>query len=80
MLSLGQNIWWPNIRRDILSKDNECKICTEIGNIIKPVISHSNRSPLPICIEPIEEIQIDFGAPIINEKGKEQYFLTSIDR
>ena len=26
------------------------------------------------------EIQIDFGASIIHEKGKEQYLITSIDR
>ena len=32
------------------------------------------------CIEPNGEIQIDFGGPIINEKGIEQCFITSIDR
>ena len=51
---------------------------TEIGNSSKSVIPHSKRPPLPNCIEPNEEIQIDIGGPIINEKGIEQYFIASI--
>ena len=35
---------------------------------------------LPKCIEPNDEIEIDFGGPILNEKGIEQYFITSVDR
>ena len=33
---------------------------------------------LPKCSEPNDEIQIVFGGPILNEKGIEQYFITSI--
>ena len=80
MLSLEQNIWWPYIHRDILAKTSECKACTEIGKNLKSVISHRKWAPLPKCIEPNDEIQIDFGGPILNEKGIEQYFITSIDR
>ena len=80
MLSLAQNIWWPYIHRDILAKASECKACTEIGKNLKPVISHRKWTPLPKCSEPNEEIQLDFGGPILNEKGIEQYFITSIDR
>ena len=32
------------------------------------------------CVEPNDEIQIDFGGPMLNEKGIEQFFITSIDR
>ena len=35
VLSLAQNIWWPNIHRDILAKASECKDCTEIGKNLK---------------------------------------------
>ena len=75
ILYLAQNIWWPYIHRDILAKASECKACTEIGKKLKPVISCSKWSPLPNCIEPVDEIQIDFGGPIINKKGIEQYFI-----
>ena len=80
MLSLAQNIWWPYINRDILAKASECKACTEIGKNLKSVISHRKWAPLPKCSEPNDEIQIDFGGPILNGKGREQYFITSIDR
>ena len=80
MLSLAQNIWWPYIHRDILAKASECKACTEIGKSLKSVIPHRKWTPLPKCSEPNDEIQLDFGGPILNEKGIEQYFITSIDR
>ena len=80
MLSLAQNIWWPYIHRDILAKTIECKACMEIGKNLKSVISHRKWAPLPKCVEPNDEIQIDFGGPILNEKMIEQYFITSVDK
>ena len=32
------------------------------------------------CVEPNEEIQIDFGGPIVDGQGREVYFLACIDR
>ena len=80
MLSLAQNIWWPYMHRDILAKASECKGCKEIGKNLKSVISHRKWAPLPKRSEPNDEIQIDFGGPILNEKGIEQYLITSKDR
>ena len=80
MLSLAQNICWPYIHRDILAKAGECKACMKIGKNLKSVILHRKWAPLPKFSEPNEEIQIDFGGPILNEKGIEQYFITSQDR
>ena len=80
MLSFAPHIWWSYIHRDILAKTSECKACTEIGKKLKSVISHRKWALLPKCIELNDEIQIDFGGPILNEKGIVQYFITSIDR
>ena len=44
------------------------------------MISIRKWAPLPKCSEPNDEIQIDFGGPILNENGIEQYIITSIDR
>ena len=52
----------------------------KIGKNLKPVIPHSNWSPLPNCIEPSDKIKIDFIGPIVNEKGTEQYFIKNINR
>ena len=80
MLSLKQNVWWPYINQNILAKARERKACTEIGKNLKPLIPHCKWSPLPKCVEPNDEIKIHFGGPIINGKGVEQYFTTSVDR
>ena len=44
------------------------------------MIPHHKWEPLPKCVEPNDEIQIDFVGPILNEKGIKQYFITSVDR
>ena len=48
--------------------------------ISKPVIPKSKWHPYKVCQKPNEDIQIDFRGPILNEKDKEIYFLTCIDR
>ena len=68
MLSLAWNYWWPYIHRDIVAKASECKACTEIGKNLKSVIPHCKWAPLPKCVEPNDEIQIEFGGPILSEK------------
>ena len=80
MLSQVQNIWWPYTHRDIVANAIECKACREIGKILKSVIPYSKWSTLHNCIKPNDEIQIDFGGSITNEKGIEQHFLASISR
>ena len=79
MLSPAQNICWPYIHRDKLAKASERKACTDVGKNLKPVIPHSKWSPLVNCTEPIEELQIHFGGPFLNEKGFEQYFQAGTD-
>ena len=52
----------------------------ENGKNLKSLIPASKWAPLKLCKIPNEEIQIDFGGPIYNEKNKEVYFLACIDR
>ena len=63
-----------------MAKASKSKTCTDIGKNLKSVIPHRKWATLPKCVEPNHEIQIDFGGPIINEKGIEQNFITSVDR
>ena len=73
MLSLAQNIWWPYIPRDILAQASECEACMDNVKNLKPVIPHSKWwSALPNCIEPNDELQIDFGGLIIEKKKKKR--------
>ena len=80
MITLGQYAFWPYMHREILNKAATCKPCTDIGKNLKSVIPASKWKPLLPCTEPNEEIQIDFGGPITNEKDQDIYFLACIDR
>ena len=80
MISLSQYAWWPYRHREILAKTSDCAPRTEIGKKLKPIIPKSKNPPHTACQEPNEEIQIDFGGPIINDKDKDIYFLTCTDR
>ena len=80
MISLSQYAWWPYMHREILAKTSDCVPCTDIGKNLKPFIPKSKWHPHKACQEPNEEIQIDFGGPTINDKDKDIYFLTCIDR
>ena len=68
------------MHREILAKTSDCVPCTDIGKTLKPIIPKSKWHPHKACQEPNEEIQIGFGGPIINDKDKDIYFLTCIDR
>ena len=80
MMTLGQYAFWPYMHREILNKVAQCKPCTDIGKNPKPVVPASKWKPLQTCKEPNEEIQIDFGGPVTNEKDQDVYFLACIDR
>ena len=68
------------MHRDIISKTAKCNPCVKIGKNLKSIIPASKWAPLKLCKVPIEEIQIDFGRNIYNEKNQEVYFLACIDR
>ena len=80
MVTIGQYAFWPYMHREILNKAAQCKPCTDIGKNLKPVVPASKWKPFLQCTEPNEEIQIDFGRPITNEKDQDIYFLACIDR
>ena len=68
------------MHREILAKASDCVPCTDIGKNLKPIIPKSKWYPHKACQEANEEIQIDFGGPITNEKDKDIYFLACIGR
>ena len=80
MISLSQYAWWPYMHWEISAKTFDCVPRTEIGKILKPIVPKSKWHPHKACPEPKEEIQIDFGGPIINDQDKYVYFQTCIDR
>ena len=68
------------MHRELIVKATECKPCTLISINFKSVIPAEKFQPHIPCIEPNQEIQIDFGGPIFDEKGNEIYFLAALGR
>ena len=48
-------------------------------NLKSAILAKQFRPHIP-CDEPNQEIRIDFGGPIFDEKDNEVYFLAAIDR
>ena len=80
MISLSHYAWWSYMHKEILAKSSDCVPCTDIGKNLKLIIPKSKWHPHKLCHEPNEEYQINYGGPILNEKDKQIYFLTCIDR
>ena len=80
MICMATHCWWPYMHRELIVKATECKPCTAIGKNLKSVIPAKQFTPHIPCVEPNQEIQIDFGGPIFDEKNNEVYFLAAIDR
>ena len=80
MTEIGQRLWWPFINRDLINNSRTCRPCTEFDKNLKGIINKSDWTPLRLCSEPNEEIQLDIGGPIFDGQGREVYFLACIDR
>ena len=80
MICMATHCWWPYMHRELIVIATECKPCTVIGKNLKSVIPAKQFTPHIPCVEPNQEIQIDFRGPIFDEKGNEVYFLAAIDR
>ena len=80
MICMATHCWWPYIQRELIVKATECKPCTVTGKNLNSVIPAKQFNPHLPCVEPNQEIQIDFGGPIFDERGNEVYFLAAIYR
>ena len=80
MICMATHSWWPYIHRELIVKATECKPCTVIGKNLKSVFPAKQFNPHIPCVEPNQEIPIDFGGPIFDERGNEVHFLAAIDR
>ena len=71
---------WPYMNWELIDITTGCKHCTAIGMNLKPLIPAKQFQSHVPCVVPNQEIQIEFGGPIIDEKGNEVYFVAAIDR
>ena len=80
MTHVATHAWWPYMHREIITKTAKCNPCVKICKSLKSIIPANKWAPLKLCKVSNDEIQIDFGGPIYNEKNQEVYILACIDR
>ena len=80
MICMATQCWWPYMHRERIIKAIEYKPCMVIDKNLKSVVPAKLFNPHIPCVEPNQEIQIDFGGPIFDEKGYKVYLLAEIDR
>ena len=69
MICMAAYCSWPYVNREWIVKATECKLCTAIGKNLKSVIPATQFPPPITCVEPNQEIQIDFGGTIFDKMG-----------
>ena len=74
MICMATQCCWPYMHRELIVKATECNPGTMIGKNLKSVIPASQFNPHIPWVEPNQEIQIDFGCTIFDEKCNEIYF------
>ena len=79
MAEFTDMVYWPGKICDLKEKSKSCLICFQAGKNLKPMIPSSETSRLEPAKFPLEEIQIDFLGPLVNEKGKKRFVITAID-
>ena len=77
---MATHCWWSYEYHALVVKSTECKPCTAMGKYLKSGILAKQIQPHLPCFEPNQDIQIDFGGSIFDEKGNEIYFVAAIDR
>ena len=77
MICMATHCLWPYMIFELIVRATECKPCTVIGKNLKYVIPAKRFRPHVPCVEQNQEIQIDFGGSVSDEKV---YFLVAIGR
>ena len=80
MTELAKRVWWPFCNRNLPNRVRLCKGCTEFGKNLKLILPAKKFKPLTPCVEPNQEIQLDFKGPNYDGQIKGIYILVCIDR
>ena len=80
MTELANRVWWPFCIRDLLNRSRLCKSSTDLGKNLKAILPSNKFKRLTPCVEPNQEIQLDFAGPIYDGQKKEIYIFVCIDR
>ena len=73
MVDAAQYIWWPRLHRDIVQLCKDCPQNTKFGKNLKANTSFNSTKPLPLLSGPNEELQLNYGGPLLDSVGNNIY-------
>ena len=68
------------MHKDIVKLAEECRSCTRYGKNAKYLFPKHASKPLPLLMQPGQELQLGYADSIDNHRGKKLYLLKAIDR
>ena len=81
MMSEAKIFWWPNLKKDIENKVQDCTACLASGKNLKYQLPKKHYGKLEKLSEPGQEIQIDFTGKLHNKHlHGETQILIAVDR
>ena len=69
------HFYWPGLSKDITQFCKSCHVCEMVGRPNQPIPS-APLQPIPVCVEPFSQVQIDCVGPLPTTKSGNHYLLT----
>ena len=79
MLRYISDIWWPKIRREVVTTAKCCDQCNNAGKNIKLLLKQKQIGKISKSEKANAEIALDFAGPFQNAKHGKKYLLVAID-
>ena len=70
MFDVSRYLWWPHLHKDTVNMAEECQSCTRYGKNAQYVIPKNASKPLPLLLQPGQELQLDYAEPLEDIMGK----------
>ena len=80
MLGSVDEVWWPQIHRQIVASAKTCKSCQNAGKNIKVIKRQSEFGTIQKAKQVNEEVALDFMGPFAGAPENTKYLLVAIDQ
>ena len=80
MLGSVDEVWWPQIHRQIVASAKTCKSCQNAGKNIKVIKRQSEFGTIQKAKQVNEEVALDFMGPFAGAPENKKYLLVAIDQ
>ena len=79
MLGPVDEVWWPQVHRQIVASAKTCKSCQNAGKNTKVIKKQSEFGTIQKVKQVNEEVALDFMGPFAGAAETKKYLLVAID-